>query len=299
MFIGTQKYILVLIALLYVLVVIQVNADTKQLQPCNQQIVVKKMRGNLAFGEMRKPPPGKSPSVWLGIFPQALVVDSHGAIYVADQVKYRILKFNKHGKFLLKFTLQPAVKSKVGVTHLIPAMAVDANNRLYVINEDQDRIEIYKKDGEYIRSIDYSNDKISHVRDDLYETGYRPDRINIDILGNIYLYDSLNSGGGVYSPNGKLLRIGIKVDTQGRGVVNYDETKMVGFNNLYYEFGSKKFFFDSLIIRDSKTNRIKQCAITGLEALYVERGIVSTMDKIGNVYVFDFRTLNIIKITLY
>jgi len=258
---------------------------------CQGEVVVKNPRGDLAFGVMREPPPGPSPSVWLGVYPGAIVVDSIGNIHVADQVKYRILRFDKHGKFLLKFGLQSAIKSKIGVTHLIPAMAVDGKDRLYVVNEDQGRIEIYRKDGEYINSIDYSDDKISHVRADLYKKGYRPDRISIDTLGNIYLYDSFNSGGGVYSPEGKLLRIGIKVDAQGRGVVNYDETNMVGFSGYYYSLP-----YDEFIIRDKEGRLIKSCPVNNVRVLEAERGVVYTTDRMGNIYLFDYKTLDIIKI---
>jgi len=79
---------------------------------CRPEILIKNQTGDLKFGAMHEPPKGSDYSVWFPIVPQALAFDSLGNIYVGDSVKYRIMKFDKSGKFLMKFPLQRAVRTK-------------------------------------------------------------------------------------------------------------------------------------------------------------------------------------------
>jgi len=113
------------------------------------QIVVKNPTGNVEFGAIWNPP-GEY-SVWFPIVPRALAIDEKGNIYIGDSVNYRVLKYNKEGKYLLQFKLQPSKRRKTDqLSHIIQEMSFDDMGNLNVLNYFENRIEVFKPDGTFI-----------------------------------------------------------------------------------------------------------------------------------------------------
>lgn len=123
--------------------------------------------------------------------PRVLTVDSKGDIYVSDPVNYRVIKFNKDGKLILKFSLQkPVLSAKPPIGNVVEDMAVDTHDNLYLINLYEYRVEIYNSDGKFIKSINYFEDNLGQGKDLNMEKaglGLEPEHLGIDKDGNIYL----------------------------------------------------------------------------------------------------------------
>jgi len=162
----------------------QAHAQDKN---CYQEIAVKNSEGSIGFGAIWKYPGDIEPSVWFPIVPRALAIDSKGDIYVGDSVNYRVLKFNRTGKFLFEFKLQPPLKEiKPKISHIIQDIGLDKDDNVYVWNFFEDRVEIYSQDGKFKESVSSRDDKqkgiFAHVskgkaRNYIYEIdSYVPDK---------------------------------------------------------------------------------------------------------------------------
>ena len=269
---------------------------------CTKSVIILNKSGEKQFGSIDIPPSGSDYSVWSPIVPQAITVDSKGNIYIGDSVNYRIIKFDKYGKYLCLFKLQPPIREKhPELSHVIEDMATDKNDNLYVINLLEYRIEKYSPEGEFIRTIDYFKDSLGSNKSLMYQ----PSNISIDDSGNIYLFnlDRTCNGkpsGGIYSPSGKLIKKEICVTLDGRGKINYNEKSMVNFSGYYYEIES--MIIDSstsgkriIIInyKNEKDQQIKSCIDINIEDVGYNN---FKIDMNGNIYTFDYNTLNILKI---
>mgnify|MGYP001316269887 CR=1 FL=1 len=286
------------VMLIMFFVLIYATAVFASQNSCDQKIIIKNPNGKYSFGKILEPPGDYS--VWFPIVPRAIAIDSIGDIYIGDSVKYRVLKFDRNGKFITSFKLQPPARmKKPELSHIIQDMAVDKNDNLYVINLFEYRVEIYKRNGRFLRSFNYHDDEIDCVNGK-YERGYRPERINIDEMNNVYLFHRNSmpyACGGVYSPQGRLLKKGIQVDYHGRGKQNYDERQMVDFNGYYYELPTKTTD-KTLSIKDINNHLLKKC--DNLELAVDDDGEIYKTDKAGNIYTFDYyKTLNVIRINLF
>lgn len=264
---------------------------------CKQETVVKTGGEEPIFGVRRDPPKGSNYSVWLGIYPQALVADSRRNIYVADQLNYRILKFDKNGKFRRRWSLQGSrTKATRGASPWIPALAVDLQDNLYVVNEGYRRVEIYQADGTFVRSIEYGKDKLFKLTDDTFGHGYTPEFIRVDFQGNVYLFDRFQGGGGVYSANGRLVTRDVEIDSlTGRGVKHYDETKAVGYNGYQYTFRNSH-----IDVFNHVGQKVASCPLGTVTPVPTSSGndYVYTADSVGNIYLLDQRTMDIVKISI-
>jgi len=124
---------------------IQSHADNK----CASEIVVKNPRDTNRFGAKLKPPKGSDYSVWFPVVPRSLIIDSKGDLYIGDSINYRVLKFNKQGKFLLQFIIQD--------------IGVDGSDNIYAWNYFEDRVEIFTSKGQFVRFADPREEIIKHL----------------------------------------------------------------------------------------------------------------------------------------
>ncbi len=126
---------------------------------CFKELVIKNSEGPNGFGKLQKTlgdPDGERFSV----SPRALAIDSKGNIYVGNSVNYRVLKFNDTGKLLFEFKLQPPVKKiKPEISHIIQDIGIDKDDKVYVWNFFEDRVEIYYPDGKYQESVGSRDDR--------------------------------------------------------------------------------------------------------------------------------------------
>ena len=287
-----------LLLALFLLIPTFTNAESR----CRQEIFIKNETGDLKIGAMYDPPKGSDYSVWFPILPRALAFDSQGNTYIGDSLNYRIMKFDRQGKFLRKITLQRPVRTKKPeLSHEIRSIAVDKDDNIYVLNIFEYRVEIYSPSGKFIRKIDYFNDKIDRINTNKPRNKFQPIGVGVDAEGKVYLLggkDRLSNkpiSGAVYGPSGNLIKTGV---ARGAG---YEDSLMVGATEYTYE--SDRYVPDKTLpgkdylwikIKDKKGAVIKECS--GIDNLSQDEGGPAIyLDKEGNLYSFDTFE-NIIKI---
>ena len=103
-------------------------------------------------------------------------VDGQGNIYVSENSKYHIIKFNKNGKYLLHFgELGQGPGEFMGS---VVQLAIDNDNNVYVTDSKNGRVEKYESNGKYL---------------DEY-TSFSPLDITLDNESNLYIWPSENRG---------------------------------------------------------------------------------------------------------
>ena len=140
------------------------------------------------------------------IWPTAIVVDSIGLAYVADEWLNRISIFDTrvefHGadieekNFLRKWGVGGAEPGQLGA----PAgLALDANEDLYISEQGNHRISKFTRDGEFLMSFGSPGSEVGHFN--------KPWGITTDSHNNVYVADWGNDRIQKFSPEGDFLTI--------------------------------------------------------------------------------------------
>ncbi|GAB4321969.1 MAG: hypothetical protein Kow0059_16880 [Candidatus Sumerlaeia bacterium] len=137
--------------------------------------------------------------------PARVAVDDAGRIYVSDPAAGSV--------FVYDGTL--GALGEIGGLDLPLGVAADsARNRLYVGDDERDRIEVFDLDGAFIETIAAGEVQM-------------PNDLALDSAGNVYVADSLGNVVRVYSPDGAWLRnIGV-------GIVSFPASVVVSGSELY------------------------------------------------------------------
>ena len=136
--------------------------------------------------------------------PNDVLVAPNGDIFVAEGhssaagANARVLKFSKDGKFIKAFGKKGSGRGEMGQPH---ALAMDSRGRLYVGDRDNNRIQIFDQDGNYIAE---------------WTQFSRPSGIYIDKDDNIYVADSES---GSVSPEHGAWKRGIRIGSAKDGSV--------------------------------------------------------------------------------
>ncbi|OGW45160.1 MAG: hypothetical protein A2X57_01125 [Nitrospirae bacterium GWD2_57_8] len=228
--------------------------------------------------------------------PRSLILDSKGNIYIGDSVNYRILKFDKDGRFLMKFALQKPLRgNKQPFGDVIKDMAVDVHDNLYVINLYEYRIEMYNPSGKLVKTINYLSDKLG-LGKDFWEAagrGYEADYLDLDKDGKIYVYSDYSQKmalGGIYSRDGKLLTRGIKFDDFGGTKLDFLRRfiRFTGYSlDILSEVGGMKKDNAIAVLNNAGGKELSRCSIN------IEPTTRTYIDKKGNVYFFEHNTLDV------
>jgi DNA-binding beta-propeller fold protein YncE len=81
--------------------------------------------------------------------PTDVAFASNGDLYVSDgYANARVVKFNREGKYLLEFGKRGTGPGEFGLPHNV---VVDAQGRVYVTDRDNQRVEVFDSNGEYLR----------------------------------------------------------------------------------------------------------------------------------------------------
>jgi DNA-binding beta-propeller fold protein YncE len=143
--------------------------------------------------------------------PADVVVGTDGNIFVADGhgpgTNERIMKFDKDGTFLMEWGEPGEGPCGANQFSSLHALEIDSHGRLFVGDRDNNRIQIFDQDGNYL---------------DCWYQFSRPSGIHIDQDDNIYVADSESSdrpdAGG--PPHGDWQR-GIRIGSATDGSVKY------------------------------------------------------------------------------
>lgn len=131
--------------------------------------------------------------------PQGVVVNSHGIIYVADTQNNRIQMFNKDGIFLMSFgTASEAKKDEnpVDGTFLKPtALAVNANDDLYVLDSGNNRYQVFNEKGHHLQTVGTLGESYGQLNN--------PVDIAIDPDNYIYVAEQGNHRVQIFPPGNK------------------------------------------------------------------------------------------------
>ena len=75
--------------------------------------------------------------------PVAVVAGYHDNVYVADQQGY-IFEYNSEGELLFVFGGPDDGSQRVGLSSMVSSIAIDTNDRIYVLDSDKCRIQVYE-----------------------------------------------------------------------------------------------------------------------------------------------------------
>jgi hypothetical protein len=140
--------------------------------------------------------------------PTGVAIASNGDVFVAQghgekQNFSRILKFTKDGKLIKTFGEWGSGNGQISSPH---AIAVDSQDRLYVADRSNSRVDVFDKDGKFLAA---------------WKQFGRPSGIAVDRNDMLYVIDSQssdNQGAANYNPGCKR---GIRVGSTKDGKVQY------------------------------------------------------------------------------
>ncbi len=144
--------------------------------------------------------------------PSDVVVASNGDIFVADGhgegTNERIMRFDRSGRFILQWGRSGNGACGTGEFSSLHALEMDSQGRLFIGDRDNNRIQIYDQDGNYL---------------DCWHQFSRPSGIYIDADDNMFVTDSESRDG---SDNGMDLshpgwERGIRIGSARDGSVRY------------------------------------------------------------------------------
>jgi len=133
--------------------------------------------------------------------PEGVAVNNNGVIYVADTQNNRIQIFSNDGIFLTTFgkygTSEEGKKSGDLVFQNPRAIAVDSRNLVLVLDSGNDRIQVFKEDGEFVGKIGAKGKSAGLFR--------QPVDITTDENNYIYVADQGNHRVQIFGPDGKFV----------------------------------------------------------------------------------------------
>jgi len=244
----------------------------------------------IKFGQISEPPVPMS--VWLGIYPGPIVVDSNGNVIVADQVNKRIVKISPQGEASVMANLN--MRNQV-LDDYISAMAIDTQDRIYVVNDDLFEIEIIDKEGNQVKVIDYKDLPMYFSVRNSYTARFHPNGISVDKDGNIYLFRRGDEkSGGVLDRYGKLKATGVYVDYYGVGRKNHPDKEMVGYSGYYYQLSSGPTY--EVFIKDFAGKQVASCNLKGIHPIEKSNYQVIYMDRYNDIYLINYNSLDIVQL---
>jgi BACON domain-containing protein/6-bladed beta-propeller protein len=113
--------------------------------------------------------------------PTIVTLDMDGQVYVAETVNNRVLVFSQSGSHINTIT---------GLAGPI-SLAVDGDGRIYIGNLDRGNVEVYDASSEHLFNLGQGNGEFG-----------KPNDIDIDASGFIYVIDNTNSTIRIYNPDG-------------------------------------------------------------------------------------------------
>ena len=140
--------------------------------------------------------PGAGPDTFNG--PSDVAIAPNGDIFVGDghggATNARIVKFSRDGTFLKTWGRRGTAPGEFGTPH---GLAFDSTGRLFVADRDNNRIQIFSQDGEFLAE---------------WKQFGRPSGVHIDSADNLYVADSQSDGEKQNPPFRRGIRVGSAKD---------------------------------------------------------------------------------------
>jgi DNA-binding beta-propeller fold protein YncE len=130
--------------------------------------------------------------------PQGIAVSGKGNIFVADTGNSRIQIFNPQGIFLSAFGKESKKDEPEPGTFRKPtSLAFDSSDRLFVLDSENHRIQVFNEDGSFLQSIGGKGDAPGRFR--------QPVDVAKDETDFLYVADKGNSRIQIFDPHGKFV----------------------------------------------------------------------------------------------
>lgn len=124
--------------------------------------------------------------------PMQLAIDSKDNVYAVDRINNRVQKFDNNGQFITKWGtnggtghLDPLENwgEEPGDLFLPTGIAIDEQNRVYVTDTSNNRMNVYDENGRFIEQFGSFSGEDGHF--------FSPQGLDIDSSGNIIVADGL------------------------------------------------------------------------------------------------------------
>jgi len=134
--------------------------------------------------------------------PQDIAFLSDGSMVVADGLtNSRVVKFDKDGKFLTEWGTKGTAPGQFDAVH---AVAVDKQDRIYVADRSNDRIQVFDANGKHLATwpnLNFPNHIVITANQEVWVADNQPVRIvKFDTAGNrLYSWDADGRGPGQFA----------------------------------------------------------------------------------------------------
>ena len=124
-------------------------------------------------------------------FPEAVVLDGQGNVFVADQLSYVVQKFTTAGSFETEWGSYGGGHGQFGP---IGGLATDAAGNVYVVDSSHDRIQNFDNNGNFIASWGHKGTELGQFRFFSSQNPTQPPGGGIAVAGAyVYVADSGNN----------------------------------------------------------------------------------------------------------
>jgi len=174
--------------------------------------------------------------------PSSITIDNDDNIFVVDNLKCRINKFNAEGEFIQVFGKRG---DNVGEFSIPMGMTVDKNNHLYVVDLEQHNVKKFTTEGQFIKQWGEEGNGEGQFKN--------PYDVTTDNEGNVYVSDAENERIQKFSHDGEFLKQfgelgtfpdqfnqpgGLIVDDNGKVyVTDLNNNRVQVFNRTLYDPG--------------------------------------------------------------
>ena len=129
-------------------------------------------------------------------YPWGITVDGNGDVYVSEPANNRVQKFDAQGNFITYFGASaPNASSANGSFNSPQGVAVDGSGNIYVTDTNNNRIQKFDSQGNFMTYFGASAPNSSSANDSFY----LPYGIAVDGSGHVYVADRFNNRVAVYA----------------------------------------------------------------------------------------------------
>ena len=210
--------------------------------------------------------------IWYFESPDGIVVDDDDNVYISDEIKSIIRKYDKTGKLLNEWG---SMGDEDGSLNWPTGLALDGDGNIYVADFRNSRIQKFDRDGNFLMKFG------SKGSEDGQFNGISC--VSVDVDGNIYVLETQNNRVQKFDKNGKFIKKwGSKGSEDGQFYVPYG-MELDGKGNMYisdtYNNRIQKF--------DTSGNFISKWGNAGSGDGQFNLAHGMAIDEDGNIYVAD------------